>query len=333
MVEAMPEDTLRQSPMLLDLQRLLARQPFAREVRPAEGQREQRHQFAQPLGLGDVRLFEAEAARLQTREQRLDLPPPRVVLKQRLGLVRRTDDDVVAVTAPQPRDEQLLPQQPPCPLEQDGAAYALRAEEPTRLHALPAPVRDLGVGSHLDAERKALPAQVREPPQADELPVGAQVSNRGAPEEGDELFHQRDALARVRAALLRQDRPEQGAGHAAVGDAEHQHVQRRLAQIPVGAIHRDDPRGGHAKQPHDEASQLRVGQIEVAQEALNALVVRGRVRPAREHARHLREVDGLDLDDSDEEACEKVDARLVPSYILRQRPLQEAEVGHRCFLS
>src|SRR5215208_6147488 len=135
MIEAMPEDTLRQSPMLLDLQRLLVRQPFAREVRPAEGQCQQPHQLTQPLGIGDVRRLQAEAARLEAAEERLDLPPPRVVLKQRLGLVGRTHDDVLAVRAPQPRHEQLLPQEPPRPLEQDGAAYALRAEQLPRLNA------------------------------------------------------------------------------------------------------------------------------------------------------------------------------------------------------
>src|SRR5215212_6666438 len=129
MVEAMSEDTLRQSPVLLDLQRLLVRQPFAREVRPAEGQCEERHQFAQPLGFGDVRRFEAEAARLEAAEEGLNLPPPRVLFQECLGLVRRTHDDVLAVGAPQPRHEQLLPEEPPRALEQDGPAYALRAEQ------------------------------------------------------------------------------------------------------------------------------------------------------------------------------------------------------------
>src|ERR1051326_2427094 len=135
MIEAMPEDTLRQSPVLLDLQRLVPRQPPAPEGRPAEGQRQQRYQLPQPFGVGDVRRLQAEAPRLEAGEERLDLPPPRVVLKQRLGLVGRTHDDVLAVRAPQPRHEQLLPQQPPCALEQDGAASSLRAEEVPRLHA------------------------------------------------------------------------------------------------------------------------------------------------------------------------------------------------------
>src|ERR1044072_5564680 len=202
MIEAMPEDTLRQSPMLLDLQWLLSRPPFAREVRPAEGKGEEPHQFAQPVSISDVGRLQAEAARLQAPEQCLDLPAARVIFQQRGRGVRRTDDDVLAVGAPQPRHEQLLPQQPPRATQQDGAASSLRAEQVARLHAPPAPVRDLRVGSHADAEREARAAQVREPTQADELPVRAEVTERGAPEEGDELFHQLDALARVRAAFL-----------------------------------------------------------------------------------------------------------------------------------
>jgi hypothetical protein len=68
MIEAMPENTLRQSLMLLDLQRLLLCQPLAREVRPAEGQREEPHQLPQSPGDGDVTLLQAEAARLEACE-------------------------------------------------------------------------------------------------------------------------------------------------------------------------------------------------------------------------------------------------------------------------
>src|SRR5215213_8287977 len=182
MVEAMPEDTLCQSPMFLDLQRLVPRQPLPGEVRPTEGQRQQPHQLPQPLGVGDVRRLQTEAARLETAEQRLDLPPPRVVLKQHRRSIRRGHDDVLAVGASQPRHEQLLPQEPPRPLEQDGAANSLRAEQAARLHELPAPVRDLSVSAHTDAEREALAAEIREPAYADELPVRTQVSDRRAPE-------------------------------------------------------------------------------------------------------------------------------------------------------
>ena len=55
--------------MLLDGQRLLRAQPLAGDVRPAEGERHERQQLLQPLRLGDVRRFKAEAARLQAPEQ------------------------------------------------------------------------------------------------------------------------------------------------------------------------------------------------------------------------------------------------------------------------
>jgi hypothetical protein len=118
-----------------------------------------------------------------------------------------------------------------------------------------------------------------------------------------------------------------------VGDAQHQDVDGRLAQIPVGAVEGDDPRGGRAGEPHDQAGDLRVGQREVAQEAPDALVVRGRLRPPAEDAGDLCKVNRLDLDDGDEEARQEVEARTVPRYILGERPLQEADVGHRALSS
>jgi hypothetical protein len=118
-----------------------------------------------------------------------------------------------------------------------------------------------------------------------------------------------------------------------VGDAQHQHVERRLAQVPVGAVEGHDPRGGHPDKPHDEAGELRVGQREVAQESLDALVVRGRLRPPAEDAGDLCKVNRLDLNHGDEEARQEVEARTVPRYILGERPLQEADVGHRALSS
>lgn len=328
MVEPVTEQTHRLAPVLLEWQRLVPSQPLAGDVCPAEGQRHYRQQLPQEFGVGDVRCFKAEAARLQAAEQRPDFPAPGVVLKQRLGLVGRADDNVFVARQPQAHDEEPLTEHAPRALQPEGLADAPLPEQATRLHALPAPVRHLGVGPHPDAEWDALALEVSEPVEPDELPVCAQETDGGAPEPAQVLFHERDPLPGLRAPLLRQDRPEQREGDAFVRNAEQQDVERSLAQAPVGAVDGDDPRRGLRGEPGDQARHLCKRQLEEAEEALCTLVVRRGLGSPGEDANDLGEVDGLRLDERDDEARQEVDTRLVPRYILRERPLQQADVGH-----
>jgi hypothetical protein len=100
MIQAVPEDAHCPTPMLLDGQGPLRAQPLAGDVHPTEGERHQRQQFLGPFGVGDVRRFEAEAARLEAPEQSFDLPPASVV--------ERLPDDLCVAVAPPQRPVHLL---------------------------------------------------------------------------------------------------------------------------------------------------------------------------------------------------------------------------------
>src|SRR5215210_7698864 len=106
MIEPMPKDAASAPPMLLDLQGLLMGQPFANDVCPAKGKGQQRHQLLQPLRMRDVGLFQAKAATLQTRKERLDLPAPGVVRKRRQSPSWRNHNHVFARREPHPTNEQ-----------------------------------------------------------------------------------------------------------------------------------------------------------------------------------------------------------------------------------
>src|SRR5215207_223275 len=324
MIQPEPKDTLSLAPMLLDGQRLLRAQPLAGDVRPAEGQRHERQRLLQPLGLGDVRGFEAEAARLQAPEQGLDLPPAGVVFERRLRLSPRDDDDVLALRQPHPTDIPPLAPDQSRPAQHFPVPDAAVAEQPARRDSQPAPIRNLRVGADADAAGDTFAAQVSEPILADKLPVGAEISDRREAGLPPELVHERDTFSGRGAALLLKDHPQQREGRALMADAEDEDVQRRLTQVPVSAVERERPRPGQPEQPQDEGGHARVGQLEVAQEALDALVVRLVFGAASEDAGNLREVDALDLNEGDEELSHEVDARLIPRYILGERPLQQA---------
>ena len=170
------------------------------------------------------------------------------------------------------------------PQDQSRPLKRLRLTDPAVAEQLPgrnrqpAPVRDLSVGADTDAASDAVAAQVGEPYFANKLAVGAQVRDGREAEQVPELIEERTPLGSVRAALLRQDRPEQREGRAPMDDAEDEDVQRRLSEIAVGAVERERPRRGHAEQLQDEGGQRRIGQLEVAQEALDALVMRRLLR-------------------------------------------------------
>ena len=82
----MPKQTLGTPPMRLQLvnpKRLGLSQPLADQVRPTERERQQRQQLRQPLRIRDVRLFEAEAATLQTAEQSFYSPAHTILVQSR----------------------------------------------------------------------------------------------------------------------------------------------------------------------------------------------------------------------------------------------------------
>src|SRR5215211_1477518 len=200
----MPEDTYSLAPMFLERQRLVRAQPLADDVRPAEGERDERQQLLQPFGVGDVRGFQTEAARLQAAEQRLNLPSLRVVCKGGRDFPLRDDEHILAFGQPHPTEMPSLAPDDSRPSKRLTVPDAAMAEQLPSRHRQPTPVGDPGVGADADAASNALAPQVREPYFADKLAVGAQVSDRREAEQVPELVEERDALDGRGAALLRQ---------------------------------------------------------------------------------------------------------------------------------
>src|SRR5947209_12247020 len=329
MIEAMPKDTLRQSPMLLDLQRLVLCQPLANNMRPAEGQRQQRQQFLEPLGVSDVRLFQAEAATLQTAEERFHFPPLRIISNGGLRRTLRDDDHVLTFWQTHAAHVPALSPDEACTGERCRGIEAAMPEQLPGLHCAPAGVGDQGVRAHPDAAGDAFAPQIREAHFADKLAVSTQVSNSTESEQAPELVEQSAPLRGRGAALLLNDHPQKREGRPLISNTEQENIQGRLSQVPVGAIHSEYPRRGHSEQLNNEGGHARIREFKEAQEALRPLVMRGGLGAPRKDARHLDEVDALDLDQGDEELGHEVDARFIPRYSAGKRSLQQANVGHR----
>src|SRR5256714_13649192 len=332
MIQAAPKNTNRLAPVPLEWQRLLCAQPLADHVRPAEGQGEEREQLLEPRGVGDVRLLQTEAASLQTPEQRLDLPAPRVIGDGALTLALRDDDQILTLRQAHPTDMPTMPPDEARTGERRRLIKATMPEKMPGLHRAPPCVGDLRVGSHADATRDALAPQVREPHFANKLAVSTQVSDRAEPEQAPELIEQGAPLGSRGAAFLFKDRPQHGEGRATISDAQHEDVQGRLSEIPVGAIQCQHKRRGHAQQLEDKRRHAPIRQFKEAEEALRPLVMRGGRGAPREDARHFDEVNASDLNQGDKELRHEVDARFIPRYSAGKRSLQQVNVGHRKLL-
>ena len=142
--------------MLLDLQGLKAYQPFTNDVCPAERERQQCHQLLEPVGIGDLRLFQAEASTLQTTKQRLDLPTARVIGKGLRGKARCDHNHILARGKPHATNKQRQPPERAGPRADQCFADALRAEQPPSTDQLSAAILNFRVLPHPDAKINAL---------------------------------------------------------------------------------------------------------------------------------------------------------------------------------
>src|SRR5947209_6598007 len=323
----MTKDTLSQRTMLFDLQRDHACQLLPRQISPTEGQ--QSHQLSQPLSVRHVRRFQTKTSGLQATEQSFNSPSARIISKQQSGFLRADDNHILAITAPQDHHKQPLPQDLARPREQDGDACLLCTEQiPGRYPLRVARVLHQQILFQSQAKPNALSTQKGQPIHSDKLSVRANKLNTLPPEQAQVLFDQVNALIGVGAAFLLKNRPQQREADASISDAQQQDIQRRLAQVPIGAVNRDDKRRPESHQLNDETSQFSERQLEESQEALNPLVMRCLFGSPAHHTGDLGEVDGLDLNHSYEELGQEVDSSFVPRYILSKRSLQQRLVDH-----
>lgn len=194
-----------------------------------------------------------------------------------------------------------------------------RAEQLVQAHHSVPGVGRAGVALEALVERNALPLEPAKPVLADQLAVGQQGGDAARAKHLEEALHQGDALWSIGVARLVQHRPEHGQGDAPVGDAEHQNVEVRLAEPPMGTVHRQPP--GAVADPNEAHQQPRQGGLierESAKETLQALVVELDLGRAAEASGQLGQVDAAHLEQGQKELREKPDPGAVPRQMFGQ---------------
>src|SRR5205085_551987 len=285
------------------------------------------------LWLNHVRFFKPEAATLQTAKQRFNLPALRIIAKRLLAILRGDHNQILATFEPHPRHKQFQPPDQSGFLKAQGLIDGLLAKQsPCRYH-LSAPVRHLGILANPDTKRDMVGLQPLEPSFANKLAVGAQIQDRIDAKQGNKLSQDGLALGGVGIAFLLQDRPQHRNGYALVNQAQHQNIQRRLAELPVAAVQSQHPRTRHAAKRNEQDRDDGVTDFKEAQEALNAFVVRFFLGATGKYRGNLGEVDTANLDQSNDKLGQEVDSSLVPIYIFSKGSLKRANRGHRAFSS
>lgn len=205
MIKPTPEQRLRFAPVLLEFERFLPVKPLADPVTPAKRQRQQREQPAEPLGVGQVRLLQAEAPRFERREESFNFPPSSILCHRVLGGHGRDQDQILATAEMTAAEVPLIAPHPPRPINDQRLIDTRRPKQSPDRDQLPAPVRHLKVLAHAEVEVNPILSQVTEPIRADELPVGQEAGDLLLAEEVEEDFQDRDPLVGVRVAGLGQD--------------------------------------------------------------------------------------------------------------------------------
>lgn len=145
------------------------------------------------------------------------------------------------------------------------------------------------------------PAQITKPISTNKLTVGRHKINRFFWEKLHILFHQLNSFSRSGATFLLQHSPQQRESDSFIDPTQHQDMNRLLAQIPIGAVNRQDELSCDAKQFDDQPCDLGKRQIKEAKKALTSFVMRVRCRASRQNLRDLNKTDSLNLNPSNDE--------------------------------
>ncbi|HYP26210.1 MAG TPA: hypothetical protein VE262_05795, partial [Blastocatellia bacterium] len=201
-------------------------------------------------------------------------------------------------------------------------------KQTTGRDCLPAPISDQGVGSQPYAEINPIVSQVGKPLFANKLTVCTQIINRRKVKQAIKIFQQLDTLGSIGAPFLFEDSPQKREGYPFIAYAKCHNIQRCRAQVPIRAIHSDGPGRGQSNQFNDKQCEPCIADFKEPKESLNAFVVGRGLGVTGESRCHLNEVDGLNLNQCDQELGQEVDTSFVPSYIFSKRSLKQANVGH-----
>jgi hypothetical protein len=130
-------------------------------------------------------------------------------------------------------------------------------------------------------KRDLLALQIGHPGIANELAIAHQCRNLHVRKCRTQAIQEIGALRGVRVSRRWQQHPQERNAHAVPGHRDHQYVDRGLAEIPVRAINRKNPRlAGKAQQLDHYARRVRTVEPHKLEEPIKPPLHRSRLRCA-----------------------------------------------------
>ena len=154
--------------------------------------------------------------------------------------------------------------------------------------------------------------QVLEPIFTDKLPVGGQIFNFMRAKYGHKLIDELNAFSGIRIAFFRQEYLENRHRGSLMDDRQDEKVDRKAAEHPVGAIHRQD-KLIIGDQRGDQLSDHILLNFDFFKKSLNPSVMRIGLGLARKCVGKLSKINGFHFDQGDDETRETFDPSEIPA--------------------
>jgi hypothetical protein len=214
----------------------------------AEGDGQNGEQDPELFRVCHMGVFQPQAAAFQAGEERFYPPALAVCGQRRLWPARGEQDQKLSGLELHDNDpgrrSGLLALLPETPLAFERALFPFPQASchARQRHAGVLFIPDIHVVLQPQNVRNIVFLQPPDPRVADKLAVPGQAGNLLIRENAPHPGQQVDSLIRIRVSGLVQHRPEQRHAHAVMDDPEHQDIDMRLAELPVGPVQRQLPR-------------------------------------------------------------------------------------------
>lgn len=304
MIESDTEDAPCFASMCLERDRMQLVLPLPDGMRPAESNREKPHELPDFLGIRHVRIFKAEASRLETAEERLDLPALEVGLDGVHAEVS-TRHDHVLIRKTGPGEEERHPADDGSGLHGPDLSLGQSPEQIADVALLAS--REAEVLPDTDAERDLLFLEPGKPCMPHELPISEETGDVLFPQQRDHRPQNGFPLLRVRVPLLLEKHPGDREGGTLVDDGDREDVDVRFSPLPIRPVHRE-PEGPWRKQGEHELHQKFLGKLEEGEEPLDAAVAGIHLGIPAEAQSDLGEIHGAYRDEGQDELGEELEA-------------------------
>jgi hypothetical protein len=250
------------------------------------------------------RLLEIKPPSFERREQRLDIPTLRVNRKRSRGSFDRHQQQVLVILGQRANHEDSDSHDTRFTQFKDFALFEIVEPHPRRRCFCA--LLDHSVRFDADHGVHRVLKQGLKPRRSNELSIRREALNATRWDQFQHPLENRFALRSIAIACFLEIHLSNGERDAVVGDADHEEVDVYTSELPIGAIHRQHDFLVGDEAQHETSNQI-LSEVNV-EEAFDAPGVALEFRASVECNGDLREVDGTDFEEGDEEAADELHA-------------------------